>query len=248
MEQLVDERQLGEAHHRYRVETGRSVVEHDEFGGDERRAVLFVAVHGRHHVGDGRDALVVDALLEHVEQPGVGQPDRVVAEAFLGDTEVDRYAIGQPRRVERHTDVTDASSGRHARDIGHSQELRGSTIEASAAGPDPDPDRDRCGGDAHEEFLDHVVADDGAVGVHLQNEGLRAVADRSIDRPVDGFDQDRVDEPADLENVDTCHRRRSAGISVGGSAGVRIGVRVALRVDAGTDQSEPGHQREHADR
>ncbi len=105
VEELVDERQLGEPNHRDRVEPCRAVVEHDEFGGDQHDAVLLEAVHGGDHVADRRDSLVVDALLEHLERPCVGQPDRAVAETFFGDTEVDAHPVGQTRWVEGHADV-----------------------------------------------------------------------------------------------------------------------------------------------
>ena len=50
VEQLVDERQLGEAHGGDRVETGRSVVEHDEVGRRQHDAVLLEPVERLHHV------------------------------------------------------------------------------------------------------------------------------------------------------------------------------------------------------
>ena len=172
VEQLVDERELGEPHDCHGVEPCRAVVEHGEFGGDDHDTVLLVAVHCRHHVRDRRDAFVVDALLEHAEQPGIGQADRAVAEPFPGDAEVDFHAIGKARRVEWDPDVADPRSRSHAGDIGHGQHLRSGPVETGATRPDPDSDRDRGGRDAHEEVADHVVVDDGAITVDLEDQGL----------------------------------------------------------------------------
>jgi hypothetical protein len=234
VEELIDERQFGEPDDRHRVEPGRSVLEDDQFGRDQDDAVLLVAVHRRHHVGDRRDAFVVDALLEHVERAGVGQADRIVAQALFGDAEVDRHAVRKPRRIERDADVADAGARRHAGDICHCEQLRGGAVEARTAGPDPDPDRHGSGGDADEEIFDHVVVDHGAVAVDLEDQCLGTVLLGPVDRLVDLVDEDRVDVPADLQHVDP-----SNGIS---------GPGIVLSLDAGSEQSEPGNQREHADR
>ena len=238
MEQLIEQCQLREAHDRHGVEAGRTVVEHGEFGGDQHHAVLLVPVHRGDHVGDRGDALVVDALLEHLERAGVGQPDRTVAQTLLGDAEVDGDALGQAGGVERHADVADPCAGRHAGDIGHGEQLGGGPVEARAARADPDADRDRSRGDTYEQILDHVVADDGAVAVDLQDQRLRTIVDGPVDRVVDGVDEDRIHEPADLQHVDAAHGDRS----------VCVGVGVVLGLDGRTEQCEPGHQREHADR
>ena len=160
VEQLVEQRELREAHHRHRVEAGRPVVEHDHLGGDDFDAVLLVAVHRLEHVADRGDALVVDALLEHAEQSCVRQPDRAVAESLLGDAEVDARPLGKARRVERDTDVADPGARGHAGDIGNGEELGGRSVEAGAARADPDADRNRGVGDADEQVFDHIVVDD----------------------------------------------------------------------------------------
>ena len=118
---------------------------------------------------DRRDALVVDALLEDVERPGVGQPDRSVAEPLLGHAEVDLDAGG----VERHADVADAGAGRHAGHVGDGEDLGGRAVEAGAGRPDPDADRHGCVGDELEQVLDLVVGDDRAPAVDLEDQGLR---------------------------------------------------------------------------
>ncbi len=111
-------------------------------------------------------------------------------------------------------------------------------VEAGAARPDPDADRNRGRGDSDEQVLDDVVVDDGSVAVDLEDQRLRAVVDGPVDRAVDGVDEDRIDEAADLQHVD----------ATDGDGGLVDGVGSVLSLDARTEQCEPGHQREHADR
>ncbi len=81
----------------------RSVVGHDLGRRVEHDTVLLVSVEGVEHVGDRGDPLVGDALFEHVEAPGLGQPERVVAQRVGGDSEVDR-GVGE---LERRTGEAD---------------------------------------------------------------------------------------------------------------------------------------------
>ncbi len=234
MEELVDERQFREPHDRHGVEASRAVVEHHEFGGDQYDTVLLVPVHRCHHVGDRRDALVVDALLEHRERSGVGQAHRPVAETLLGDTEVDGHALRESHRIQRDSDVADACARCHPRHIGDRQELGRGSVEASAARPDPDADRDGCRGDTDEQVFDDIVVDHGSVAVDLEDQRLGSIALGAVDRFIDGVDEDRVEVAAHLEDVDAARAVSRVGIALG--------------LNARTEQCEPGHQREHADR
>ena len=186
---------------RDRVVAGRAVVEHDEIGRVEFDTVLAESVERLQHARDGRDPLVVDALLEDVERPGVGQPDRPVAQPFLGDAEVDLGVRGG----ERHADVADAGAGSHAGDVGDGEDLCRGAVETGAGRPDPDPDRHGCVGDHLEQVLDLVVGDDGALAVDLEDERLRTGRRGVLDRGLDRVEQDRVEQAADLQDVDAGH-------------------------------------------
>ncbi len=111
-------------------------------------------------------------------------------------------------RPERHADEPDPRSARHPGDVGDGEDLGGGAVEPGAGRADPDGDRDRRVGDALEQRLHLVAADDGTTGVDLQHEGLRSVGVGALDGLVDGVDDDGIDQPADLEHVDGSGRGR----------------------------------------
>jgi hypothetical protein len=163
---------------------------------------------------------------------------KTLSEAFLGDAEVDADPAGQSGGVQWDPDVADTGPRRHPGHVGHGEQLCGGPVEVGAARSDPDPDRDGCVRHPHQQLLHDIVGHDGAVAVDLQDECLGTLLLRPVDGLVDGVDQDRIHVAAHLQDIDPCRR-----VTVG-----RRGVAVGLRLDGGAEESEPGHQREDADR
>ncbi len=72
---------------------------------------------------------------------------------------------------------------------------------------DPDTDRKWSVGDLLQQLGHHVVTDGGTPRVDLQHERLRALFVGAFDGVADLVDDDGVEQPADLQNVDRADLR-----------------------------------------
>ena len=176
----------------------RAVVEHALLGGLEHDAVLLVAVERVDHVGDRRDALVGDALLEDAERAGVAEAERPSRSSSAAAPK----STGDAVRAQRHAGVADAGAGRHAGDVGDGEELGRRAVEPGAGRPDPDADRHGASAMRSSSSSISSSADDRARAVDLQDEGLGAVGAGA--RSASSMASTRIgsNRPAHLQHVD----------------------------------------------
>ena len=120
-----------------------------------------------------------------------------------------------PGGVERDADVADAGAGRHAGHVGDGEQLRRGAVEPGAARAHPHADRNRGVGDADEQVLDLVVADERAVAVDLQDQGLRPLARRPDRWPSRSSTSDRIESTRSPGARRPGRRRRSSSSAVG---------------------------------
>ena len=202
VEQLVDERELGEADRGDRVEPGRAVVEHDEVGGRRgpRRSPRSRRAPAPCSLTVGMPSSSIRCLKMSSDRASDSPTDPLRRRSSATPK-----STSTPGGVERHADVADAGAGRHAGDVGDGQDLRGRAVEPGTGRPDPDADRHRCVGDQLEQVLDLVVGDHRARLLTWRMSACEPCSSRHVDRGLDLVEQDRVEQAADLQHVDPGH-------------------------------------------
>ena len=250
VEHLLEQAEPAEAHERGHV-LGLAVVAELLGDGVEHRAVVELhAVHRQHHAAHRGHALVGGVELQHAGLAGLGERHGVVLQLIGRRAEVDRR---RRRAASSATGVADAAAGHHRGDVGDAEQLRRHAVGTGAAGRARPRCRWRPGRRPRVCSRPRivVVGHDGALGVHLQDERLRAVVGGAVDGVRHRLHLHLVEQARHLQHVD---RREVVGDGPSSEAGrwcrtmtvTAVDVRrhrcVACAVDA--EQRQPCQARE----